>query len=260
MKKAFLVGINAYTQSALRGCVNDVNSVFTLLEAKGFAGNIRLITDKDATKANILAGLSWLTADVRPGDQLVFHYSGHGSQVSDSSRDEADFRDEIICPVDVFSGNFITDDQLKQAFSLPSGITVDVFLDCCHSGTGLRDFVVEPVENDVVGNRYLDPSLFDSGIDEEKEFRNSMRDFVLLPTNNITLWSGCRDTQTSADAYIGGKYCGAFTFSLLEAIKAHPGVSRKQLDKYITASLKSRNFAQVPQLETDTISGDKVVF
>ena len=33
---------------------------------------------------------------------------------------------------------------------------------------------------------------------------------------NIIKISGCRDTQTSADAFINGKYQGALTFSFLK--------------------------------------------
>ena len=37
------------------------------------------------------------------------------------------------------------------------------------------------------------------------------------------LITGCRDTQTSADAFINGRYNGALTFALVEAIRKSKG-------------------------------------
>lgn len=42
------------------------------------------------TLANLKAGISWLAAGAKPGDQLVMHYSGHGGQVVDTNGDETD--------------------------------------------------------------------------------------------------------------------------------------------------------------------------
>jgi len=70
MKKAFLVGINKYSGSPLRGCVNDVVMVFQILTTKfGFkTEDIFIITDYEATKANIISGLKRLTQGVQSGD------------------------------------------------------------------------------------------------------------------------------------------------------------------------------------------------
>ena len=49
----------------------------------------------------------------QPGDVLVFHYSGHGSQVPDRHGDEVDDGlDEIICPYDLDWDDPFTDDDL----------------------------------------------------------------------------------------------------------------------------------------------------
>ena len=57
--KAFLVGINAYPSSPLRGCVNDVHSFKALLLQKyGFKeANIRILLNSDATTKNMTDGL-----------------------------------------------------------------------------------------------------------------------------------------------------------------------------------------------------------
>src|SRR3989304_4521913 len=104
MKKALLVGINRYPdpRNELKGCVNDVRQVAGMLKERyGFPGDadMRLLTDARATTKAILDGLAWLTAGASPGDSLVFHYSGHGSQVPDMSGDETTDRlAEILFP------------------------------------------------------------------------------------------------------------------------------------------------------------------
>ena len=121
MKKALLVGINRYPdpRNELKGCVNDVRQMAETLKSRyGFAGdgNMRILTDARATTKAILDGLAWLTAGASPGDSLVFHYSGHGSQVPDKHGDETTDRlDEILCPYDLDWDHPLTDDDLAAA-------------------------------------------------------------------------------------------------------------------------------------------------
>lgn len=157
MNKALLVGVNKYKNvTSLRGCVNDVVDMHRLLKNQlGFTSSqIRVVTDERATKKNILARLEWLVKGAVGGDHLIFHFSGHGSQVRDRDGDELDDHlDELLCPHDMdWDGTYITDDDLGQLFNvLPSGVLLEVFLDCCHSGTGLRDLQIL--------NRHVDPPI-----------------------------------------------------------------------------------------------------
>lgn len=101
-KKAFIVGINKYLDRGndLRGCVNDAENIYhALIDLYKFnPDNIRVLTDKRATKSAILERLNWLVKDNQPGDDLVFHYSAHGSQIRDREGDELeDGLDEILC-------------------------------------------------------------------------------------------------------------------------------------------------------------------
>src|SRR5438477_10096859 len=82
MNRALLVGINAYPGNELHGCVNDVTDMAEFLVGHlGFdESDIRLVTDGRATATAIRERLRWLLGGVKPGDRLVFHYSGHGAQ------------------------------------------------------------------------------------------------------------------------------------------------------------------------------------
>ena len=64
------------------------------------------------------------------------------------------------------------------------------------------------------------------------------------------LISGCRDTQTSADAYISGSYNGALTYHLVKAIKEKKGqLTYRELHARTIGLLKKGKYSQVPQLE-----------
>jgi metacaspase-1 len=64
------------------------------------------------------------------------------------------------------------------------------------------------------------------------------------------LVTGCRDTQTSADAQIGGTFHGALTYNLVETIKVANGkLTYRQLHEGTLKRLRKSRFSQVPQLE-----------
>jgi hypothetical protein len=156
-KRAVLVGIN-YTsdeESALQGCVNDIYDVYTLLVRRGYTefllmydapwpesgtNTVSLPSEYSPTKENILNGIKWLVNDSVEGDQLFFHFSGHGSYLRDTNKDEADRMDECLVPADYKEQGFITDDTLR-ALILPalqkSKAKLRALFDCCHSGTGM---------------------------------------------------------------------------------------------------------------------------
>src|SRR5690606_13514315 len=117
-KVALLIGINTYSAFKsdnsrpappdLYGCVNDVMAVSEVLKSKfGFAAkDIRLLTDKDATRNAILDAFDKILNDktIGKGDVVFMYYSGHGSQVVNSLGGEDDKMDETIVPVDAGAG------------------------------------------------------------------------------------------------------------------------------------------------------------
>eukprot|EP00052_Salpingoeca_macrocollata_P004955 m.44569 g.44569 ORF g.44569 m.44569 type:complete len:428 (-) comp14567_c0_seq1:79-1362(-) len=145
VKRALLVGCNyPGTDAQLRGCINDVMSIHSMLTRyKGFdASNIKIMIDTDnryerPTGRNIKRALTELITSGQPGDILVFHFSGHGTQIPAEGPDpEEDGKDEAICPTDL---NIIVDDDLRAIVEkLPSGVELTVITDCCHSG-GMLD-------------------------------------------------------------------------------------------------------------------------
>ncbi len=262
-KRALLVGINDYQGiSDLRGCINDVTNMRDILKTYlGFTNSdIRVLVDRRATKANILKRLRWMVDEANPGDFLVFHFSGHGSQIRDRDGDELrDQMDELICPWDMnWDNGFITDDMLNEIFSqLKKNVLLEVFLDCCHSGTGLRgEGLGRPPElgpeNQILA-RFLPPPMdIVCRHDGEEDELKPTRGFAskTRSTLNHILWSGCMDNQTSADAQIKDTYNGAFTYYFCYHMRKTGGqISRGNLLKLIRNSLRYNQYWQIPQLE-----------
>ena len=269
-RRAFLVGLNRYPdpRNNLKGCVNDVLLMAkTLREQYSFAGpsDIKLLTDERATTAGIRKGLEWLVGEASAGDSLVFHYSGHGSQVRDVDGDElSDNLDEIICPYDLDWDQPFTDDDLADICGrVPRGTLLTVILDCCHSGTGLREFLrpdlpirykflPAPVEvrhrSELrIENRGVDRSVTMTGPDRKFPVR---RFGISLTKTNAVLIAGCRSDQTSADAWIDGDYHGALTYYLWRSLReGNWKTTYRKLIETTGASLADHNYDQVPQLE-----------
>lgn len=127
----------------------------------GFAAeDIRLLIDEDDPDnisyakpnwVNIKASLNWLCTNRSVSDVIYFHFSGHGTQLLDTSGGvddcEPDLLDEAIQSADWCS---LTDDDIKQYFrKLPLGTKATVTMDCCHSGTLLDS------QNVIIGPRDL---------------------------------------------------------------------------------------------------------
>jgi metacaspase-1 len=263
-KKALLVGINRYKipGADLRGCVNDVKNLRAVLTAfYGFAAkNIRTLTDYAATTKAMRDAIATLVKGAKKGDVLLFHYSGHGANVPDKNGDEADRRDEILCPTDLDWKDPLLDDWLRTTFDrLPAGVSFTVIMDCCHSGTNTRALL--PPDAPVI-SRYLpnpwDLMAIESGRSLRGKVKGRLRrstparrkkDIVAVNIPEV-LVTGCRDTQTSADAEIGGSFNGALTYNLVATIKAARGkLTYRELHDGTAKRLKQGGFSQVPQLE-----------
>jgi metacaspase-1 len=269
-RKALCVGINKFKNlpsATLNGCVNDSNDMESLLKALlGFsAGDIVKLTDANATKANIMKNLKEMVDGAKAGkySYLVFSMSSHGTQVPDLSKDEPDRVDEAFCPHDLAQkGNnwdpnhIITDDELRDLFvQLPENVLLEVYLDTCHSGTGLKavDLLLDRKP------RYLPPpSMQAFQLIDGKRQRGLNKALLEKGITHHILWAACRADQTSADAKISGGYHGAFTYFFCKEMNATKNkLSRNEVLEKVRKDLQSGNYTQIPQLECEATVRNK---
>jgi metacaspase-1 len=275
-KRALLIGINKYQIAGadLRGCVNDVKDLRdALVEFHGFKrGDISVLTDGAATKKAMQAGIQKLVRDSRKGDVALLHYSGHGSNVPDDDSDEADGRDEILCPTDLNWDDPLRDDWLRKTLDgVRPGVSFTAIMDCCHSGTNTRAilppdapvkqrYLPSPSSLKAVESGRRPPKQVTSELRRSSRAARRSRDVVKAELPEVLI-TGCRDTQTSADAFINGRYNGALTFALVEAMRKSKGaLTYRELHDRAAAVLKTRKFEQVPQLEGRSAAFDQPLF
>jgi len=271
-RKALCVGINNfknYPSATLQGCVNDANDMAALLKKfLGFsASDISILTDAQATKANIISTLKSMVAEAKAGklSYIVFSMSSHGTQVPDVSGDEPDRADEAFCPHDLAQkGNawdpshIIVDDELRDIFiQLPENVLLEVYLDTCHSGTGLKgiDMLLDRKP------RYLPPPSFEAFEKVEGLRSRGLRHgFLEKGIIHHILWAACRSDQTSADANIGGSWHGAFTYYFCkEMIASSNKLSRNDVLLKVRKDLAAGHYSQVPQLEIEATKRNMVI-
>lgn len=115
---------------------------------------------------------------------------------------EIDGANETILPSDFGRQGEIVDDLLRRRLvdTLPAGAKLTAFFDSCHSGTVL-DLRYNWLDADA---RSKYPSI------QKTEFKS-----VTDTKAQVLMLSGCRDAQTSADAYLDNRYCGATTQAFL---------------------------------------------
>eukprot|EP00004_Rigifila_ramosa_P003394 TRINITY_DN1364_c0_g1_i8.p1 TRINITY_DN1364_c0_g1~~TRINITY_DN1364_c0_g1_i8.p1 ORF type:complete len:629 (+),score=147.03 TRINITY_DN1364_c0_g1_i8:246-1889(+) len=283
-KRALLVGCNyPGTSAALNGCINDVMAISDMLGKQYGFSDQRILIDTDKkyeqpTGRNIVAALNQLVSTARDGDVIVFHYSGHGAQVPSKDSDEADRLDEVLVPTDM---DLISDNDLRAIVNkIPFGCNFTFIADCCHSGSILdhKNVVALTIDAGVGGNRagqYVgrDINILPRNLPAEKLFelmskvthtkvtKDNFRAHVtpkrdrgmpLTPQGEKgILITGCKDNQTSADAYSTQRKMmhGAMSNALLDSLaKRNYNVTYKDLLVEIRAHLAGK-YEQKPCLE-----------
>ena len=232
-KLALLVGINQYsgTIGALKGCVTDVQLQQELLIHRfGFnPQDILTLTDQQATRKGILTAFEeHLINQAKPGDVVVFHFSGHGSRVIDPDQDQPDGLNSTLVPIDSklpegypITGGVVLDIMGHTLFLLMSALkteNVTVVLDSCHSGGGTRGNL--RVRSRFGGDK-LQPSPAE--LDYQKQWLRrlnlSPEQFIELRRKNVAkgvvIASAKRD-ELAVDMTFSDFHAGAFTYSLTQ--------------------------------------------
>ncbi len=215
--RALLIGVGAYKYiSPLTGPANDVVKMKRLLQQElGYQPHqMMTLTDGKATRQRILAALqAFLVEGTRPGDRVLIYYSGHGSQVRDTSGDEADGRDETLVPVDGKAGgqNQITDDEISAVLRKLQGREVTLIIDSCHSGTISRGW--QPKPGDATARTVFPPASRSTGeIDRNLIAAHRTEESFVKALPGHSVWSAAAANQYSWET--GGE--GVFTGFLID--------------------------------------------
>ena len=213
------------------------------------------------TGKNMLAAMHWLISEPNTCNFLHYSGHGSQVADPDGDR-ESGFDDTIVPVDFQTNGQLDSDKLHKTLVSaLAPNSTLFVIFDCCHSGSAIElpfvyrsdaDGNVSMMDNIEAGMGLLHDvtslmqggftmdklvhakSLFSDAGNLFKQFQHSgepqeegvgEEHFVedwKSEHKFVTMFSGCRDDQTSADATIGGSSVGAMSWAFLETMKRNP--------------------------------------
>lgn len=249
MKYALLTASNyVNSRNQLAGCINDVTLMRERLEKAGveiFAD----LRDSDLTTGNWKDALRGIAKKGKSGDVIFSMYSGHGTTMR--SIDGMGF-DECYCPDD-FDGSdahVIRDDYMAAVLNeLEVGVKWIQWSDCCHAGGSLRDLWCNNESPKYIYNPDAQ-KLFGMNFGNDRPKFNPM----LVTGDNykgVGLFA-CQSTQTSADAFIDGIPCGAFSHYFMKAMDETPMATYENLMLRATNLLGLNGYNQKPELYCKT--------
>jgi hypothetical protein len=293
-KLALLVGINAYSGKipALKGCLTDLEMQYMLLVHRfGFKPeDIKIVADKwlpfmkerplEPTRQNILEAFEHhLINQEKSGDVVLFHFSGHGSQVEDpdaadpthTNSDKKSVSGTIVPSDRTLPDGTVQDIMGRTLFLLTSALKTDnvtLILDSCHSGGATRNpgYQIRSVESRPQGDfapinrneiefqktwlKKLNPGLSAERIQELRRANIA---------KGVTI-SSTQYNQFAVDAAFdeGQFYAGAFTYLLTRYLWQATGSTVGNASGLLTQ--RTQNLAdqshleQIPTFQTNPAS------
>ena len=121
---AVVVGVDKYDGSVsnLSSAVTDAERMYRFLKADK-QNKVVLLTDKKATKQNILYAMEKTFAKADEEDMIMFYFSGHGDK-------------GMFCPTNVKFGRMgLLHTEIRNAFKASNATNKLCIADACYSGS-----------------------------------------------------------------------------------------------------------------------------
>ncbi|MGL4375170.1 MAG: caspase family protein, partial [Microcoleaceae cyanobacterium] len=249
-KLALLVGINQYPSlgnaptNPLSGCLTDVELQRELLIYKwGFhPSDILVLTDSQATRQNIeTAFISHLQQQAKPGDIVVFHFSGYGSRVKGGTT--PDLVQNSLVPVDDLfptSDSPFVNDLLEETLylmldSLPTDNAI-VILDTSYLYPG----------GDYQGNlrirsriRPIIAQVNPENLTLHTKLKSSVTQGIFANKKSPLILTASSPSQPASEIQKNGFAAGIFTYSLTQTLwSIAPGTNLKSSFNRMAESLE----------------------
>ena len=201
---ALIIGVADYKNFTnkdgdLTYTINDAASFCAFLKSKKGgsvpAANIVLLTDAQASKANIIAKGKALFAKAKKDDRVIFYFSGHGCK-------------GCFLPYDVddFGHNMLSFDEVKSIFRNAKCNTKLLFADACFAGSMKKGL--------------------SSTSELKKSIEKSNRKTSYM---NIAVMMSCQGDETSIES--PSLRQGVFTYYLMEGLG---GSANSDGNKFVT--------------------------
>lgn len=214
---------NSNPKAVLNCTYNDIELVKKFIEPLKYFKDTTTVDDSDkklVTKERLIsetkAIFDRLNKRTENKIQLLVHYAGHGSQVTDTEKKEKDGKNESW----VLSDGDMTDNEILDLFGryiVNEKFEIYIVSDSCHSGTILD----------------LDT------LDKSKK------------VNKIVCISGCQDEQVSTEVGTISGGNGILTKMYIEEISSKSQQNLNKLIKGIDSRMRKAIDNQYPELQTN---------
>jgi len=255
-KLALLVGVDQYPDSPLYGCVTDVELQRELLIYRfGFApSDILTLTDAQATRENIeTAFVTHLSEQAKPGDVVVFHFSGCGSRVSfgDSPgkmQNSLVPADDVVPLLANRSVNDILEETLLQLLRSLATENAIAILDTSYTYPGFPkngNFRIRSRPRPTIGQPSLAELTFAEGLKSRPNLRSQ-----------TTVLAAAANSQIAAEQEWNGFTAGLFTYALTQTLwLATPASSFSVSFRRAAGTVEQiAGLSQQPQIRYDNLT------
>jgi hypothetical protein len=260
---AILIGINAYPDKPLKGCVRDVQNIKTYLEGVSSSIRIQIFTAAESdslgtedhtlrpTYRNVTRAFEETTKSANPGDLVYIHFSGHGVRCEEgleySNRSTKDLA-LVLLSGENGEGIYLHGPRLARSLKpmVDKGLEVTLVLDCCFAGSVYRrdDPTVRclPYDPNADSTSPLDP------VEIEGAFGPSSRDASMQPNwlinpDGYTILAACGPHEKATErVFDDGQTHGVLSYYLLEeALKGYGGLRKmhRHVYAYLRATLRN---------------------
>ncbi len=262
---ALMIAIDAYPieRHRLNGCVNDRDALKAYIEQrigaqKNLKLNLKTLTDKEATKANIIAAFSHFSK-AKADDICLLYFSGHGSQAPAPPEfwhlDPDRMNESVVCwDSRISNGKDLMDKELSYLIwkaTFGKKVHFAAIFDCCHAGSNTRnaDANVTP--------RMAEPSPVPATLEDYHGYKAYKRVTagkvveVSPPRGNHIHLAAAKANETAKELRIDNKTRGVFTYTLIETLELNGGqISYADLMHIIGVKVGNRVVSQTPQLDS----------
>jgi hypothetical protein len=257
-KLALLIGINKYPQSpTLGGCLTDVELQKELLIHRfGFQpSDILTLTDEQASREFIEAAfLEHLGKQAKPGDVVVFHFSGYGTRIKSptlsdtdqnvliAANEQRDNQDEQIV-------NYLLEETLLLLLrSLPTD-RVTAVLDTSYYVPS----TVQPAGWKIRARPDIAARLTATELDLQQQLKSQLATKNALG-NALVLAASSDPKQLAREVLFSGFSAGLFTYALTQYLwEAHSATTIQVALSHVASSIYKLGSTQQPAL----LSGKK---
>jgi hypothetical protein len=276
---AVLIGINFYVKplKPLMGCLRDVDIINRYLEAGSTPVYVDKLTasapsepnschpaekpDSWPTFENVTSSLTKILTEAKPGDFVYVHYSGHGTQTEATSSEYSNKNTGDLALVlfdEVHGSRYLRGLELAYLLDqmVKKGLFVTLVLDCCFSGSTVRDG--DPSGADIRSVKY-DPAVdaaYPQKLGANPGYQVgsvALRNAHMLPKwlvdpNGYTILTACGPHEMSRELKFEGEgRNGALSYFLVRALTSLRKSSVEITNQSLHQHLCARFHASWPQ-------------